>query len=176
MRSRNELKIVFPVGMPIRMTPEAEAEARQRHHHGGARIFTGVVGRKLTMMNQWTGQIPVRLTGSRYCRLMPAERWEPDPNPPKAKEPPAKKPRKPKVAPVVVVVPEAPPKVVKPKRLEDLVFWEADPDSSGIRKLTTTLVHLTRAAESVLPSLPESERLALAQAVSSARHYLEPGT
>lgn len=174
MRHKRELPLVFPKGAPIRMTPEAEALARKRNHSGKDKIFTGVVGRKLTMQNIWTGQIPVKLTGSRYSRLMLAERWEPDPNPPAPKAPPPVRNRKTKEVPFVAT---AQPKVKKPRRLEDLVFWEAEPASNGIMTLNSTLEHLTCAVESMPKDhLSDGERELLVQAVSSAKLYLEPGT
>lgn len=171
LRHKRELPIVFAPGTPVRVTAEAKAFACSRNQGGVRKIFTGVVPRKLTTHNIWTGQIPVRLTGSAHVRLMPAHHWEPDPNPPKVEPKPAHKKRFHLKNRKMFFVPTPQPKVKKATRLEDLVFWEAEPENDGILTLRRTLELLLNAVE---PMPDKSDNLVAA--VSSAKLYLEPGT
>jgi len=174
LRYKTELALLFAKGTPVRLTADGRALAAGKYRGGLTKVYTGVVTRNPTIQNIWAGQIPIRLTGSRYTKLRQAHFWEPDPNPPKDEPPPppVKRLKKKKVEEVVVAPP--PPAKPKPKRLEDLIFWEANPVEEGIMTLNTVIAHLSHAVEAMPKDwLSAEDKDTLAQAVSSAKLYLD---
>ena len=120
----DEYRARFPLGAPLRLSLVGLAAAARRRNGGTPRIRFGFVGRKVTRANMWAHMVPVRLRGSRHVRLLIAEHWEVDPNPPTSPEP---APRAPSLRPRNVETPRRPPgNPIRKKglRLCDLYFFE----------------------------------------------------